>query len=125
MLVEDAEAVKVDTAVATVGNMRPRPMLRASRLVFVFAADVVTILRATRGMQDARITPLAAVIGEAAVTGAVVDTGAVVIGIRTTDIPGLAITVWATAIHITVITLTHITAGDTILTATDTGPTGA
>jgi hypothetical protein len=115
----------VDTAVATVGNMLWRPTLRANRLVFVFAADVVTILRGARGMQDARITRLAAVTGEAVVTGAVVDTGAVVIGIRTTDIPGLAITVWGTVTHITGITVTHITAGDTILTATDTGPTGA
>jgi len=61
--------------------------------------------------------------GEAVVTGEVVDTGAVVIGIRTMDIPGLAITAWATAIHITGITVTHIT--DIILIATDTGPIGA
>jgi hypothetical protein len=123
MLVEDMEAVTVNTTVANLASMLWRPMLRANRLVFVFAADVVTILQGTRGMQDARITPLAAVTGEAVVTGEVVDTGAVVIGIRTMDIPGLAITAWATAIHITGITVTHIT--DIILIATDTGPIGA
>jgi hypothetical protein len=123
MLVDDMEAVPVKTTVANLASMLCRPMLRANRLVFVFAADVVTILQGTRGMQDARITPLAAVTGEAVVTGEVVDTGAVVIGIRTMDIPGLAITAWATAIHITGITVTHIT--DIILIATDTGPIGA
>jgi hypothetical protein len=123
MLVEDMEAVTVNTTVANLASMLWRPMLRANRLVFVFAADVATVLWGTHGVQDARITPLAAVTGEAVVTGEVVDTGAVVIGIRTMDIPGLAITAWATAIHITGITVTHIT--DIILIATDTGPIGA
>jgi hypothetical protein len=54
----------------------------------------------------------------------------VVIGIRTPDIPGSAITARVTVIHITDLTVTppvgttiHITG--IILTGTDTGPTGA
>jgi hypothetical protein len=145
MPVEDMVAV----AVATAGMVRDMPgphmlgadtvtdmplrMLRADTLVFVFAADVAAVLSAmraeTHALQGAHFTPLAAgdaaVAGEVAATGEVVDTGAVVIGIRTTDIPGLAITVWATAIHTTGITVTRITDIIPILTATDTGPTGA
>jgi hypothetical protein len=132
MLVEDMAAVTADIAVAavTVVNMPRSPMLKADTLAFVLAADVVNTSRGTHAVvQGAPITRLAAVTGEVVVSGEVVDTGEVVIGIRTMDIPGLAITVWATAIHITGITVTHITdiiiPGDTILTATDTGPTGA
>jgi len=100
-----------DMAVATVANMLRSP-IRADTLAFVLAADMVTILpdrhAVMHAMQGAHITRLAAVTGEV-VTGEVVDTGEVVIGIRTMDIPGLVITVWATSIHITGITATHIT----------------
>src|ERR1043166_3146769 len=110
------EAVTVGIAVATAANMLRSPMLRADTVthvgcaamstvdthVLVFEAGVVTVLSATRAMQDVHIS------GIAAPTGAVVDTGEVVFGIRTMDIPGLATTVWATAIQITGITVTHI-----------------
>ena len=112
--------VTADIAVAMAGMLSdtPRPaMLRADTLAFAFAAGVATVLSAmraeTRAMQGARITRLAAVIGE------VVPTGEVVTGIRTIDLRS-AITAWATAIHIT-----DIIPPDTILTATDTGLTGA
>jgi hypothetical protein len=128
-------AVTADMAVAMAGMLSdtPRPaMLRGDTLAFVFAADVVTNSRGTHAalhaMQGAHITRLAAVIGE------VVATGEVVTGIRTIDLRS-AITAWATAIHITGITVTvpvggiiHITdiiPTDTILTATGTGLTGA
>ena len=108
----------------TVADMLSR-MLRADTLALVFAVGVVTVSSGTRAethaLQGAHFTRVAAA-GDAAVAGEVV------IGIRTMDIPGLAITVWATAIRITGITVIHITdiiRGDTILTATDTGPTGA
>jgi len=80
-----------DMAVATVANMLRSP-IRADTLAFVLAADMVTILpdrhAVMHAMQGAHITRLAAVTGEV-VTGEVVDTGEVVIGIRTMDIPGL------------------------------------
>jgi hypothetical protein len=123
-------AVTVDMA-GTVADM-PSHMLRADTLALVFAVGVATVLSAMRAetpaMQGARITRLAAVIGE------VVAAGEVVTGIRTIDLRS-AITAWATAIHITGITVTvpvggiiHITdiiPTDTILTATGTGLTGA
>jgi hypothetical protein len=148
MPVEDMVAV----AVATVGTVRDMPVphmlgadtvtdmplrtLRADTLVFVFAADVAAVLSAmraeTHASQGAHFTRLAAgdaaVAGEVAATGEVVDTGTVVIGIRTTDIPGLAITVWAMAIHTTGLAITVTAPVGTIiptdttttLTATDT-----
>ena len=103
----------------TVADMPP-PMLRADIMALVFAASM-----ATRAMQGAHITRLAAVIGEA---------GEVTTAIRTMAIPAIvqAITDWATAIHITGITVTatvgamiHITdiiPADTILTAMDIRP---
>jgi hypothetical protein len=88
------------------------------------AANLSGLRAAARVMQGADITELAAIAGEA---------GEVTTDIRTMDIPAIvqAITAWATAIRITVITVTapvrtmiHITdttLGDIILTATDTG----
>jgi hypothetical protein len=120
MLVEDMAAVTADT----LADMLSR-MLRADTLALVFAVGVAIVSSAmraeTHALQGAHFMRLAAA-GDAAVAGEVV------IGIRTMDIPGLAITVWATAIRITVITVIHVTdiiPGDTILTATDTGLTGA
>jgi hypothetical protein len=134
MPVEGMAVDMADIAVAMAGMLSdtPRPaMLRADTLAFAFAAGVATDLSAmraeTRAMQGARITRLAAA-GDAAAAGEVVT------GIRTIDLRS-AITAWATAIHITGITVTvpvggiiHITdiiPTDIILTATDTGPTGA
>jgi hypothetical protein len=118
MLVEAMAAVTANIAVAMVGTVAdmPRPpMLRADIMSMVFAAGV-----ATRAMQGAHITRLAAVIGEAGeVTTA--------IGMA---IPAIvqAITDWAIATRTTAITVTapvgtmiHIT--DTILTDTGTGLT--
>jgi hypothetical protein len=136
MPVEDMAAAMADTVadmlrphisgVDTVTDM-PSRMLRADTLVLVFAVGVATVLWAmraeTHALQGAHFTRLAAA-GNAAVAGEVV------IGIRTTDIPRLAITAGVMAIHITDITVTapvgtmvHIT--DIILTDTGTGPTGA
>ena len=110
MLVEDMAVVTAETAVATVGMLpdMPRPgMLRAGTLVLLCAAAVGTVMRCLRaGMpatQDGRITALAAEAGE------------VVPGIRTLDIPGLAITVTAPVGG--TIRIIHI-----ILTDTDTRP---
>ena len=104
------------SGVDTVTDMPPRT-LRADTLALVFAVCMATVLSAmraeTHALQDALFRRLAAA-GDAAVAGEVV------IGIRIMDIPGLAITVWVTAIHIT-----DIIPGVTILTVTDTGPTGA
>jgi hypothetical protein len=121
MLVEAMAAVTANIAVAmvdTVADMPP-PMLRADIMALVFAAGV-----ATRAMQGAHITRLAAVIGEA---------GEVTTAIRTMAIPAIvpAITDWAIATRTTAITVTapvgatiHITdttLAETLLTATDTG----
>ena len=115
MLVEDMAAVTVATA-GMGSNMLQPAISRADTLAFVLAADVVTVSRGTRG---AAITRLAAI-------GAAVVAGEVVTGIRTMDIPGLAITVWAIVIHITGTTVvTHIMDIIPILIATDTGPTRA
>jgi hypothetical protein len=100
-------------------------MLRADTLALVFAAGVANVLSAmraqTHALPGAHFARLAAG-GDAA--------GGVVIGIRTPDIPGSAITARVTVIHITDLTVTppvgttiHITG--IILTGTDTGPTGA
>ena len=66
--------------------------------MFVCAVAVATVMRCLRAamgpMQGARITRLAAVAGE------------VVPGIRTLDIPGSAITAWATAIRMPAIMVT-------------------
>jgi hypothetical protein len=120
-------AVMEATAVGMVDTASniPRPVtLRVDTAPFVLAVGAATVLSgldvATRVMQGAHITKLAAVIGEA---GEVTD-------IRTMDIPAIvwAITDWATAIRITVtapvgtmIHITDTTLGDIILTATDTG----
>ena len=114
-------AVTANIAVAMVGTVAdmPPPMLRADIMALVFAAGV-----ATRAMQGAHITRLAAVIGEA---------GEVTTAIRTMAIPAIvpAITDWAIATRTTAITVTapvgatiHITdttPAETLLTATDTG----
>jgi hypothetical protein len=117
MLVEAMAAVTANIAVAMVGTVAdmPRPpMLRADIMALGFAAGV-----ATRAMQGAHITRLAAVIGEA---------GEVTTAIRTMAIPAIvqAITDWAIATRTTAITVTapvgtmiHIT--DIILTDTGTG----
>ena len=115
--------------VGMVANMPRQLMLRADTAPFVFAVGVAANLSGLRGaarvMQGADITELAAIAGE------------ITTDIRTMDIPAIvwAIMAWATAIRITGTTVTapvgrmvHITdttLGDTILTATDTGPTGA
>src|SRR6266478_4745820 len=90
-----------DTAVGMAGtasNMSQPLMLRADMLPFVFAVGVATVLSgmraATRPTQGAHITRPALVIGE------------VITDIRTTGIPGSAITVWAIAIHTMAITVT-------------------
>jgi hypothetical protein len=125
-------AVMAEVTVAmagTLADMSRPPMLRADTMALVFAAGAVTSLRATRvatrAMRDARITRLAAVIGE------------VITAIRTLDIRGLAITAWAIALRTTdmVITVTapvgamirttDIVPADTILIDTGTGPTWA
>jgi len=114
------------TAVATaaMASNMPRPdMLRADTLAFVLAAHVVTVSgdkgAALHEMRGAAITRLAPA-GDAAVAGEAIT------GIRTTDIPGLAITVWATIIHTTGITaVTRIMDIIPILIATDTGRIGA
>ena len=97
--------------------------LRADTLALAFVAGVAIVLSAMRAethvLQAAHFRGLAAG-GDAEMAGEAVT------GIRTMDTPGLAITVQATAIHITVTDITDITPGDTILilTATGTGPTG-
>jgi hypothetical protein len=103
MPVEGMVVVTADIAVAMAGMLSdtPRPaMLRADTLAFAFAAGLAAVLSAMRAetpaMQGARITRLAAVIGE------VVAAGEVVTGIRTIDLRS-----------------------DTILTATGTGLIGA
>ena len=128
--------VTVEIAVAmedTVADM-PRPatlgadMLAMSKRDTLSAADMATIMRAVRAethaMQDAGITRLAAVTGEAAVIGEVI-----------TDIPGSAIMDRVTAIRtmgmaLTVTVLvgamirtTDIVPADTLLTGTGIRPT--
>lgn len=128
--------VTAEIAVAmpdTVADM-PRPatlgadMLAMSKRDTLFAADMATIMRAVRAethaMQDAGITRLAAVTGEAAVIGEVI-----------TDIPGSAIMDRVTAIRtmgmaLTVTVLvgamirtTDIVPADTLLTGTGIRPT--
>ena len=96
--------------------------LRADMLALGFVVDVVTVLWAlpvgTRASRGVPITRLA-VAGDAAVAGEVVT------GILTMDIPDSVITVWVTIIHLTGITVIHITDPIPIRTATGTGPMGA
>ena len=114
-------------AAVTVPNMLPRLMLGVvtDTATHVQSAAMSTggthaLVFATRPMQHVHITGIAALAGE------VVVIGEVVIGIPTMDIPGLAITAWAMAIHTTGLTVTHIIIPtDTILISMDTGPTQA
>jgi hypothetical protein len=129
--VEETVVVTVEIVVAmedTVADM-PRPatlgadMLAMSTLGTLFAAGVATIMRAmragTRAMQGAHLPGLAAVIGDAAVSGEVIT------DIRTMDIPATAWAImdWVTAIRTTGMAITDIVPGGTILTDTDTRPT--
>ena len=96
-----------------------RHMLRADTLA-LFAAGVANVLSAmraeTHALQGAHFARLA-VVGDAA--------GEVVLGIRTPDIPGSAITAGVGVIHITELTVIPPVGIIIILTSTDTGPTGA
>jgi hypothetical protein len=100
----------------------PPAMRRLDTLVSVLAAEVLSILREppvdTRAMQDAQVIGMVAATGEAVI-------GEAVTGIHhPMDIPGLAITAWAMAIHTTVTAMAGTmvrTTTDITLTATDTG----
>lgn len=121
MLAEAMAGVMADTAAATplaVTGMRWQ-VLRADTLA-LFAVGVANVLSAmrveTHALQDADFA-LVAAAGDAG--------GEVVIGIRTPDIPGSAITAGVGVIHITELTVIPPVGIIIILTSTDTGLTGA
>lgn len=117
-----ADTLRLDTLGGDTATDTPWLALRADMLALGFVVDVVTVLWAlpvgTRASRGVPITRLAAT-GDAAVAGEVVT------GILTMDIPDSAITVWVTIIHLTGITVIHITDLIPIRTATGTGPIGA
>jgi hypothetical protein len=131
MRVEDMAAVTVDSAVAmadTAADM-PRPamlgadMLAMSKRDTLFAAGVATIMRAVRAethaMQDAGITRLAAVTGEAAVIGEVItDIPGSAIMDRVTAIRTMGMALTVTALVGAMIRTTDIIPADTLLTGT-------
>ena len=117
-----ADTLRLDTLGGDTATDTPWLALRADMLALGFVVDVVTVLWAlpvgTRASRGVPITRLA-VAGDAAVAGKVVT------GILTMDIPDSVITAWVTIIHLTGITVIHITDPIPIRTATGTGLIGA
>jgi hypothetical protein len=125
MRVEDMAVVTAEI----VADM-PRPatlgadMLAMSKLDTLFAAGVGSTMRAvragTRAMQGAHLPGIAAVTGEAAVTGGVIT------DIRTMDIPGTAWAImdWVTVIRTTGMAITVTAPGGAMIHTTDIVPAG-